>query len=69
MQMSDAVEVIEVHGQGLANGKLAEGWKLLAVFPGIGLNGRGTYAVYVLGKAAAQGDPLANLNPARAGQP
>lgn len=69
MQISDAVEVVEVHGQAAANGKLAEGWKLLAVLPAVSPHGGSTYTVYVMGKAKVQGDPLGGFNPANAGQP
>ena len=50
MQISEAVEVVQVVGAGNANKKLAEGWKLLAVVPSadnIGL----AHVAYVLGRA------------------
>ncbi|MFJ3487196.1 hypothetical protein ACIPL1_27820 [Pseudomonas sp. NPDC090202] len=52
MQMSDAVEVIEVHGQAEANKHLRAGWKLLTVLRATtnsGLSGT-TYGIYVMGK-------------------
>lgn len=49
MQISDAVEVIEVHGYEAANEKLSDGWKLLTVLPAVNPNGR-VYGVYVLSK-------------------
>jgi hypothetical protein len=51
MQMYEAAEVVQVDGEADANKKLAEGWKLLAVLPGLplGSNNR-TSVIYVLGK-------------------
>jgi len=49
MQMSDAVEVVQVAGASAANEKLAEGWKLLAVVPNANSEGR-SHVAYVLGK-------------------
>lgn len=51
MQMSDAVEVVQVAGAGEANKKLAEGWTLLAVVPNANNAGL-AHVAYVLGKAA-----------------
>ncbi|WP_027925906.1 hypothetical protein [Pseudomonas sp. URMO17WK12:I12] len=54
MQMSEAVEVIQVAGASSANTKLAEGWKLLAVTSaGNGQNDGKTFVWYVLGKPSA----------------
>lgn len=54
MQMSEAVEVVQVAGAGNANNKLAEGWKLLAITSaGNGLSDGKTFVWYVLGKPAA----------------
>lgn len=53
MQISDAVEVIEVHGHVAANEKLTEGWTLLAVIPATNPSHGAGYGVYVLGKPAA----------------
>lgn len=50
MQISDAAEVIEVHGHEAANEKLVVGWTLLAVIPGTDPS----HGVYVLGKSAIQ---------------
>mgnify|MGYP003410183669 CR=1 FL=1 len=52
MQMSDAVEVVQVAGSTQANQKLAEGWMLLAVVPNANNNGQ-SHVAYVLGKPAA----------------
>lgn len=60
MQMSDAVEVVQVTGAGNANDKLKEGWTLLAVVPGANTEGK-PHVAYVLGKAKAkveQSNPL-----------
>ena len=54
MQISDAVEVIEVHGHVAANEKLVVGWTLLAVIPATSPNHGAGYGVYVLGKPAAK---------------
>lgn len=51
MQISDAVEVIEVHGHEAANEKLVVGWTLLAVLPAKNPSHGGAYGVYVLGKS------------------
>ncbi|WP_162770520.1 hypothetical protein [Pseudomonas abietaniphila] len=52
MQMSDAVQVVQVAGANAANEKLADGWKLLAVVPNA--NGEGkAHVAYVLGKPRA----------------
>lgn len=49
MQMSDAVEVVQVAGATNANKRLAEGWTLLAVVSNA--NAQGTaHVAYVLGK-------------------
>jgi hypothetical protein len=58
MQLSDAVEVIEVAGIFGVNEKLAEGWTLLAVVPGADHAGR-AQVTYVMGKPkpSAQPDP------------
>ena len=57
MQMSEAVEVIQVAGAGNANIKLAEGWRLLAVVPGnVAATGH-AIVLYVLGKPAAEPVP------------
>lgn len=54
MQMSEAVEVVQVAGASSANNMLAEGWKLLAVTSaGNGQNNENTFVWYVLGKPAA----------------
>ncbi len=53
MQLSDAVEVVQVAGMRSANEKLAEGWKLLAVVPGANAEGK-AHVAYVLGKSAAK---------------
>ena len=53
MQMSDAVEVVQVAGAANANVKLNEGWTLLAVVPGATNEGR-AHVAYVLGKAKAK---------------
>lgn len=51
MQISDATEVLEVNSPSSANTKLKEGWKLLAVVPGMNTgNTGGSYVIYVLGK-------------------
>lgn len=50
MQISDAVEVVEVVGAAGANKKLAEGWTLLAVVPSANAAGK-AHVAYVLGKA------------------
>lgn len=50
MQMSDAVEVVQVAGATNANKKLAEGWTLLAVVPSAN-NAGAAHVAYVLGKA------------------
>lgn len=50
MQLSDAVEVIEIRDVKEVNSKLGQDWKLLAVLPG-SVNASGsTYVIYVLGK-------------------
>ncbi|WP_434625323.1 hypothetical protein J3P84_19665 [Pseudomonas sp. Z1-29] len=49
MQISDAVEVVQVAGPTNANQKLAEGWTLLAVVPGANAEGK-PHVAYVLGK-------------------
>lgn len=58
MQISDAVEVIEVFSEDEANERLAEGWRLLAVVPGAprGSSNRAS-VVYVLGKPADPTEP------------
>ncbi|MCE1004521.1 hypothetical protein [Pseudomonas sp. NMI1173_11] len=56
MQMSDAVEVVQVAGSTQANEKLAEGWKLLAVVPSENATGK-AHVAYVLGKPG-QSQPL-----------
>lgn len=50
MQMSDAVEVVQVAGAAQANKKLTEGWTLLAVVPSANNSGL-AHVAYVLGKA------------------
>lgn len=50
MQISDAVEVVEVVGAAGANKKLTEGWTLLAVVPSANAAGK-AHVAYVLGKA------------------
>ena len=51
MQMHEAAEVTQVVGDKHANEKLAEGWKLLAVIPGVGQGSSlSTSVIYVLGK-------------------
>lgn len=50
MQLSDAVEVVQVAGATQANEKLAEGWKLLAVVPNENASGK-AYVAYVLGRS------------------
>lgn len=56
MQFGDMKQVIEVSGSGSAEKKLAEGWKLLAVVPGLEPSAPGTpllsKVIYVLGKPA-----------------
>lgn len=53
MQLSDAVEVVQVAGAASANKKLSEGWKLLAVTSaGNGQDNGNTFVWYVLGKPA-----------------
>lgn len=52
MQMSDAIEVVQVAGATNANEKLAEGWKLLAVVPSANSSGQ-PHVAYVLGKPSA----------------
>ena len=49
MQMSNAVQVVQVAGALAANEKLAEGWKLLAVVPSANSEGK-AHVAYVLGK-------------------
>ncbi|WP_349987437.1 hypothetical protein ABMQ39_06630 [Pseudomonas alloputida] len=56
MQMSDAVELVQVAGSTQANEKLAEGWKLLAVVPSENATGK-AHVAYVLGKPG-QSQPL-----------
>lgn len=51
MQISDAVEVVQVAGASSANKKLAEGWTLLAVVPSANNAGL-AHVAYVLGKPA-----------------
>lgn len=53
MQLSDAIEVVQVAGATNANEKLAEGWKLLAVVPGANSSGQ-PHVAYVLGKPSPQ---------------
>lgn len=55
MQISDAVEVIEVHGHEAANEKLVVGWTLLAVLPAKSPSHGGAYGVYVMGKKKLTG--------------
>ena len=50
MQMSDAIEVVQVAGAINANAKLAEGWKLIAVLPGTVQSTGAGVVMYVLGK-------------------
>lgn len=57
MQFGDVKQVIEVSGSGSAEKKLAEGWKLLAVVPGLAPSVSATApliskVIYVLGKPA-----------------
>lgn len=54
MQMSEAAEVVQVHGAQEANKKLAEGWKLLAVVPGSEPDAV-SFVTYVLGKPRKSG--------------
>lgn len=54
MQMSDAVEVVQVAGASQANKKLAEGWTLLAVVPSANNSGL-AHVAYVLGKTKPRG--------------
>lgn len=54
MQISDAVEVLEVRSQSEANAKLKQGWGLLAALPGATGGNSSTYVIYVLGKPKAQ---------------
>lgn len=61
MQMSDAVEVVQVAGASAANEKLSEGWKLLAVVPNANNAGR-SHVAYVLGKPAPKKDPMDGVN-------
>ncbi len=56
MQMSDAVEVVQVAGASAANDKLAEGWKLLAVVPSANSSGH-QHVAYVLGKPKSSSEP------------
>ena len=50
MQMSDAIEVVQVRGALLANQHLGLGWTLLAVVPGINNSGKAS-VIYVLGRS------------------
>ncbi|SEM38642.1 hypothetical protein SAMN03159362_4521 [Pseudomonas sp. NFIX51] len=51
MQMHEAAQVLEVIGEETANERLAEGWKLLAVLPGLPRgSSSSTTVIYVLGK-------------------
>lgn len=51
MQMHEAAEVVQVVGDTNANEKLADGWKLLAVLPGLPSgSSNSTSVIYVLGK-------------------
>lgn len=50
MQISDAVEVLEVRELKEVNTKLGQGWKLLAVIPGSTGGIGSTYVIYVLGQ-------------------
>lgn len=56
MQFGDVKQVIEVIGSDSAEKKLAEGWQLLAVVPGLAPSAPGTplisKVIYVLGKPA-----------------
>lgn len=58
MQISDAVEVLEVRTQKEANTKLKEGWSLLAVIPGATGGTGSTYVIYVLGKPKSKADSM-----------
>lgn len=61
MQMHEAAEVMQVDSETDANKKLAEGWKLLTVLPGLplGSNNR-TSVIYVLGKRKTVGESSIN---------
>jgi hypothetical protein len=58
MHFGDVKQVIEVSGSGSADKRLAEGWKLLAVIPGLQPSIPGepltSKVIYVLGKPAEQ---------------
>jgi len=62
MQFSEVKQVIEVNGSRDANAKLAQGWHLLAVVPGLQPTVQGasltTQVVYVLGKPAEPEPPV-----------
>lgn len=60
MQLHEAAEIILVSTIHLANEKLAEGWKLLAVST-TGKNGD-LFPCYVLGQPAPMKDPLTGVN-------
>lgn len=63
MQISAASEVIQVDSAMTANAKLREGWKLLAVVPGVTLsNSGGSYVIYVLGKPTEMPQQVGMLN-------
>lgn len=50
MQMSDAIEVVQVGGALAANKHLGLGWTLLAVVPGLNNNAKSS-VIYVLGRS------------------
>lgn len=60
MQLHEAAEIMTAPNNALANEKLAEGWKLLAV----STQGKGgdVHPCYVLGKPAEKKDPLEGVN-------